>query len=673
MTTNYDVSYVRLFLRKASTWHRVKKLGYYNDIADMDTAVIELQTSRSSPSGNEYTFADSSKGNITTLEDASALLLLDELKTVAKEAKVQGKNKTELLHAFRRTSKRQSGLGFLKRSDTNESITSVESESDSGASTPQSRDAYYLDKIMAETGLCIRLSSEVRMLFDRVHHVFYRSTEWTEKSLTTIILARISRWTFPKYLVSRSTNIFASRDILIEFETAIRTQFRVDNILEFNGTPTKDTMHTVLEIFDEIYPRWRVLLKEEQLKEDTVYAGEGAYLRRFNPAWVYTRIVHKSAFVLGRFKQHLREHTILTELLDQKLFHTSRRGDWYQRRALLEEHYMYALKPNEGRSEEVQKRHWKRISLQTCETGLEDPLTHLIYHYDLQKRVMKLEKALRIPKRIQHDFSHVRLAKPVERTFYGTQIITENSTSTKTVWVDPALPTSTCSVESMCLSKYRSLGWKGYHCESSLIRTLFAALFHDVLFTYVPNVFQTEYQTCPLDLHTDTFYPCRLSEVNMLLNDIANGKAREIVEAFYNKHEVTRTCVVGFDWSFDKMDILTIVDCWSTEGLSAVMKVLAQEYANRGGGVPDLFLWMEFDPVTFQAVGADESSIDDKEIQRRKDIISRGQKGEIMFSEVKSVNDRLSDTQRMWIDVLTGAGIRVELCHAYNIMKRTTK
>ncbi len=53
----------------------------------------------------------------------------------------------------------------------------------------------------------------------------------------------------------------------------------------------------------------------------------------------------------------------------------------------------------------------------------------------------------------------------------------------------------------------------------------------------------------------------------------------------------------------------------------------------RGGGIPDLFLW---DP----------------------------QKKTVVFSEVKSENDRLSDTQRMWIHVLTGAGIRVELCNA---------
>lgn len=60
---------------------------------------------------------------------------------------------------------------------------------------------------------------------------------------------------------------------------------------------------------------------------------------------------------------------------------------------------------------------------------------------------------------------------------------------------------------------------------------------------------------------------------------------------------------------------------------------MAQEYQQRGSGIPDLFLWS----------------------MERK---------EVMFSEVKSENDRLSDTQRLWIHVLTGAGVKVELCNA---------
>ena len=149
----------------------------------------------------------------------------------------------------------------------------------------------------------------------------------------------------------------------------------------------------------------------------------------------------------------------------------------------------------------------------------------------------------------------------------------------------------------------------------------------------MPNVFQTPYQTCPLDLHTDAFYPSRASEINHLLVLIANGAAENLVAGVYHREKENQTCVVGIDWSFDIDDLLEIVRCFNGEALATVCKVMAQEYQQRGGGIPDLFLWHP---------------------GRR----------EVLFSEVKSENDRLSDTQRLWIHVLTGAGIKVELCLA---------
>ncbi|KUJ24058.1 uncharacterized protein LY89DRAFT_633896 [Mollisia scopiformis] len=665
--------YVRLFLRKTSAWHRINRLGYYGDVSDLPSTAQALQIVKilpdstadvhanpaelSPPEGTMlescFSFADCSEEMITTMEEASSLLNLEEVKTLAKEARVQGKNKSGLLQALRKMSRKQSGLAWvgLKRSDSEQTNASESGENDDeeDSMSDSNRDKHFLKKILATTGSCIRLSLVTLKLFERVHLVFYRSTEWTDKSLTTIILARISRRNFPDYIVSRSANIFPSRSELLEFEAALRTQFRVDNILELNGNPGKAGLEEVLSIFEAVYPRWQVLLKEEQRKEDRVYeSGEGAYLRRFSPAWVYTRIVHKGMYVLGRFKMHEREHAVTSELLDQRLFHAARRGAWYQRKALLEEHYMYALQPPFGSSDiEQQKRHWKRVSLRTCEAGLQDKDCHMIYHYDLQKRIRKLEKNLKIPKREQHDFGHVSLAKPIEVTVKGVQIKKEyppakrrpsaqgeeRQRSTKTIWIDEAEGGGECSVEAMCLSDYRSRGYKGYHAEGGIIRTLFAYMFYDVLFVYIPNVFQTAYQTCPLDLHTDAFFPSRASEINHRLVEIGNGSAADIIRAVDAREREKRTCIIGLNWDFELDDLLEIVGCFDGQALATVCKVMAQEYRVRGGGMPDLFLW-------------------DTE------------KKEVVFSEVKSENDRLSDTQRLWIHVLTGAGIRVELCNA---------
>lgn len=669
---------MRLFLRKTAAWHRVNRLGYFSDIADLPEAARTLQQDRKLPKSSaevqvnpaeleppegtvledDFRFADTSEEHITTLREASSLLMLDELKTLAKEAKVQGKNKMELLRALRRMSQRQSGLGFvgLKRSDSEQTEYSESgAENDEEDSLSDSnRDKHFLKKIMASVGPCIRLSLATLKLFERVHLVFYRSTEWTDKSLTTIILARISRRNFPQYIVSRSANIFPSRTDLLEFEAALRTQFRVDNILEFSGNPGKAGLEEVLGIFEEVYPRWKVILKEEQRKEDRVYeTGEGAYLRRFSPAWVYTRIVHKAMYVLARFKLHEQEYDVTSELLSQHLFHVARRGAWYQRKALLEEHYMYSIRPAPKLStEEQQKKHWKRVSLQTCEQGLQDKDCHMIFHYDLQKRMRKIEKNLRIPMREKHDFGHVSLAKPVEVTVKGIQIkkeyavplrrrsssglMEERQRSTKTTWLDEREDDAECSVEAMCLSAYRAQGYKGYHAEGGIIRTLFAYLFADVLFVYIPNVFQTAYQTCPLDLHTDAFYPSRASEINHRLAEISNGEAARLITELDAREREKRTCIIGLNWDFGLEDLLEIVGCFEGQALATVCKVMAQEYRVRGGGIPDLFLWRKGDDG----------------------------KSEIKFSEVKSENDRLSDTQRLWIHVLTGAGVKVELCNA---------
>ncbi|KUI66157.1 hypothetical protein VM1G_01889 [Cytospora mali] len=669
--------YVRLFLRKAAAWHRRDRLGYHSDISDPDAAIESLQRSRELPKnetaqkpngegdvagialqdwslGDTFTFADSSEEYITSIDEAASLLSLDELKMLAKEAKVQGKNKGDILKKLLRMSSQQSGLlsvGLRRESTTG----SVDSQGqDQGSETPDpdikqdsNRNQHFLTKILTITGSCVRISPPVFKLFERVHLVFYRSTEWTEKSLTTIILAKISKRNFPYYVVDRTSNIFPHRQSLLEFEQAMRLEFEVDQILEFNGPPGKESYRRVLEMFDGLSARWRSLLEEERHKEEKVYEfGEGGYLRRFNAAHAYTRIAHKAAYVYGRLHDYLAEHNLLTELLSQRLFQMARRGSWYQRKALLEEHYMWEVKPDPKFPDpEQQKKHWRRIAATTCESALKDRDCHLIYHYDLQKRLTKLEKRLRIPKRLQHDFGHLRLHKPEEHTVTGTQLVRNDpaagqrgGVSTKTVWVDEAEGGGECSVEAMCLSHYRSQGWKGYHSEGGILRTLFAYLFYDVLFLYIPNVFQTAYQTCPLDLHTDAFYPTRTSEINHRLADISNGEAPRIICEVDAAHRERRTCVVGLNWDYELEDLVELAGCFPGEALAAVCKVMAQEYRQRGGGVPDLVLWRS------RPEGEGE--------------------GECMFGEVKSANDRLSDTQRLWIHVLTGAGVRVALVNA---------
>ncbi|KPM35495.1 hypothetical protein AK830_g11084 [Neonectria ditissima] len=672
--------YVRLFLRKTASWHRYSRLGYHNDISNLEATIQTLQELRTLPRctaiptpspvqgvdleefnlGESFTFADASENCIHSVEEAASLMSLDELKALGKEAKFQGRNKAELIKSLARMSNQQAGLMSLglSRHNSRDSVASEDQENLKPKLQRENsnRKQHFLSKILAILGPCVRLSPAALKLFERVHLVFYRSTEWTEKSLTTIILAKIARRQFPEYIVCRTSTIFASRMHLLEYETALRLEAEVDRIMEFNGPPGEEGFRKIINVFEKLYPRWKALVEEERHKEQVVYEmGEGAYLRRFTPAHSYTRIVHKAAHVFGRLKEHLKEQELLTELLDQRLFQMARRGSWYQRKALLEEHYMPTLDPNPASTDpEQQKKHWKRIAVATCEAGLQDINCHVIFHYDLQKRLVKLEKKLRIPRRLQHDFGHVGLEKPVEHYVEGTQLKRDipakpgRQASTKTIWLDGLDTNAECSVEEMCLSHYRSQGWKGYHAEGGIIRTLFAYLFYDILFLYIPNVFQTAYQTCPLDLHTDAFFPARASEINHRLVEIANGEGGRLVREVWDRDNERRISVVGLNWDFDVEDLVELVGCFEGSALATVCKVMAQEYRQRGGGIPDLILWR-----VGNATGEAFESEDPGKA-----------KGEVMFSEVKSANDRLSDTQRLWIHVLTGAGVKVALCNA---------
>ncbi|RDA84208.1 hypothetical protein CP532_0258 [Ophiocordyceps camponoti-leonardi (nom. inval.)] len=686
--------YVRLFLRKTWAWHRCSRLRYHSDVSDLDGAIESLQKTRELPHleaaqgpadfdvepfklGDDFTFADASEDHIKTMDEAASLLYLDELKTLAKEAKFQGRNKAELVKGLCRTSQQQAGLaavGLLRRRDWDSPPPSQPRarlrREDSN------RDRHFMGRVMAMTGRCIRLSSSTQKLFERVHLVFYRSTQWTEKSLTTVILAKMARRNFPEYIVCRTTTIFASRMHLLEYEAAIRLEAEVDGILEGNGTPTEADMQRIEEISRRILPRWRTLVAEEDDKERrTVYEmGEGPYLRRFNPAHSYTRILHKSLWVTGRRKEYGKEHGMLTELLAQRLFHPARRGAWYQRKALVEERYMAAAEKfskdgggddhDDGNVDEEGIKRWKRAAAATCEAGLQDADCHLVYHHDLQKRLVKLEKKLRIPRRLQHDFGHVRLSEPVEMTVEGIQIKKHNSPSSsasasasrRTMWLDEAADDSetTCTVEEMCLSHFRKRGWKGYHAEGGIVRTLFAYLFHDILFSYMPNVFQTAYQTCPLDLFTDAFFPARSSAIKARLAEIANGGAGEMVRRVWEANHVGRPLVAGLDWDFDVDDLVELVGCFRGDDLASVCLVVAQEYRQRAGGVPDLLLWRR----------RPRFGNDDDEDKGKEDKEEEDEDDEILFVEVKSANDRLSDSQRLWLHALAGAGIKVALCNA---------
>ena len=458
--------YVRLFLRKKSQWFRVNKLGYYSDIANIATASKHLALPHIS-------LAESGS-SITDIDEALSLLSLDELKEFAKEAKCSGATKTQISASLSQIAKTQTGLsklnGQLTLDFTQKGVI-------------QRRTDHYIHKILHKTGPLIRLLSTPVSLFHRLHTVFFRSTNYDEKSLATLILAKISNRTFPKYVVQRTANVFHSREELLEYERAIVYKKEVDDILE-NGVPTKELLQRVKEVFEDVYPRWKEILRLERGKSHDCISEDDwrtmYYLQRYTPGWVYTRLVFKGAYVLSRFHEYEKEWEVLCELLDQKHFRRGRRGEWWERRALIEvslsftasnheERYMWQF--DKGVSQVQAKKKWLKLSLETCELALQDPDTHVIFHPWIQKRLLRLERNLGIPKAEQHTFAHVALRPPVVREFRGVRI-DDRDAGKKSAWRSTRDPSKEVSVEELCLEQYEALGWKGFHSENGVVTTI---------------------------------------------------------------------------------------------------------------------------------------------------------------------------------------------------------
>ncbi|KAK9382266.1 uncharacterized protein V2V93DRAFT_366864 [Kockiozyma suomiensis] len=596
--------YVRLFMRRRNRWIRTSTLGSYREIENIAEAYGDLISSK--------IFCDGLNSNIPVdIDEILMLFGIDELKQLAKQFNFTGfrGTKKDMIDKLKTQSDRQTCLDW-----SHNGLSLLYDKN----GRKQHRSLKLLRKSLELLGPCIRLCTMTAAVFDRVHLVFYRADAYNESSLSKLILAKISKRNFPKYSVLRSSDVFRGRAELLQYEEALRIQDVVDQAFD-NGLTAQ--LSAVYEILEPIYSAWNKAIK----KEREINVDRDHYLKRFSAVYIYTRLVYKFALVLSRLGKHLEAHEVYTALLAQTDYRQGKRGDWYQRKALIENRYFGGPE-----KDDKERKFWKRQALLTCENGLQDQKTHLIYHYDLQKRIVRLEKELKVLPRDRHIFDHVALKEPVKRTFYGRRI-SNTVIGKKGVWVDDR--ENECSVEEMCLSNYRKLGWQGYHTEGGLLKTIFAYLFYDIIFLPVPFVFETEFQNAPLDLATDAFYFSRASEINHRLADIQNGYTRDIIMETYEREHERQTECVGLDWRFDIREILEAAECIGNSPLSVLCRVFSEEYQYRGSGLPDLFLW---------------------NYEQKKSL----------FSEVKSENDRLSDTQRLWIDVLINAGVDVELCAA---------
>lgn len=134
------------------------------------------------------------------------------------------------------------------------------------------------------------------------------------------------------------------------------------------------------------------------------------------------------------------------------------------------------------------------------------------------------------------------------------------------------------TVEEFSLQHYEDEGWKGYvdfeppqgfvhdvlprlHSEGRVVYTIFGLLFWDIIFATVPGAFETPFQVAPLDIDTDTFYHSRCELFEKRLEEIKQGKAREIIRNVDLRHREDQTLCVGVRWDLiEREDLENVVE-----------------------------------------------------------------------------------------------------------------
>lgn len=520
------------------------------------------------------------------MDDYLDLLGLDELREFCKKRKIslQGRTKREqLVEAIKcNPLHRQQTLCFGK------------------GSLGVGRSLGSLEALKETCGPIIRLFDRVAETLPRLTDLFFAaSSDPQSDNLATAILSDLNRRSYPVYEIARSGPLFESRAHWLQWEGAQHLYGALWKRLEASEEDVECL--TIDHYVSDVLVRWTSELMRP------CYAQRPYFLRRTSSAWVLTKCLSLLADAYEKTREYDKAVAVYESLLEQDLFCLGRRGQWYERLAV------------------ILQRHLKRPdeALQVCTRGLADEWVRTGSRLALRRRKAKLEKNAEG----WEEF-------PIEELVINGELATSGSTGRKLVFrLDED---SVGSVEDLVLHHFaqeENGNWQGLHTESSVYTTLFSLLFWDILFGPVPDVFQSPYQAAPLDFHTDSFYLARREAIDGRLAAIAQEEywKEALVNTWNSQHG--RICV-GVSWEYYDLDQLwSVMRAVGGPALSVLFRSLAEDQKHSRSGMPDLILWRQV-----------------------------GERMEHLLVEVKSARDRLSDAQRHWAWIFHHAGVRMLVC-----------
>ncbi len=122
------------------------------------------------------------------------------------------------------------------------------------------------------------------------------------------------------------------------------------------------------------------------------------------------------------------------------------------------------------------------------------------------------------------------------------------------------------SVEKCALGYYEVLrGYKGIHVENEAFPVIYNILFWDIIYyDKVKYVFQSPYQTYPLDFYSSDFYENRKEIINKRLLEIESFTneelSNEIKIIFKNKRNI-KTIFVKWDSKLITEKVIILIAC----------------------------------------------------------------------------------------------------------------
>ncbi|XP_072551533.1 fanconi-associated nuclease 1 [Salminus brasiliensis] len=596
--------YVRLFQRKLK-WLQVSKLDYSEISSDLKPVVQELVCVGLLQTESE----------LEDIQEVLDLLPAPELRSLAKTFHLGGPGNS--------TQKQQLIEGLLRLAKQRSLFARSPGRSHTGA--------VILKRAKQLAGSCVRLHRGPRAVFSRVLLLFSLTDTLEEEEMAaggqgqlyTILLVNSGRLAFPAYTVQRSAQVFRDRDDLIRYEAAMRSLQEVIAAMQTGYWEDALVLYTTAKATWQDLKQTCDLSWQEELP---------VFLRCFTVGWTYIRILSRGVEILQRLRRYEDAVEELRSLLSQSVFCPDSRGRWWDRLALnLQQHL---------------KQHEQAIC--AIRDGLKDPLVRTGHRLSLHQRADRMKESASFKKHrlLLRDIPCLNVKDVTHVTIRG-QLFPHEGGMGKSVFLRPAAGDEgsedgdnamvICSVEELALAHYRKLGFdQGIHGEGSTFSTLFGLLMWDIVFMEgIPDVFRTPYQTCPLDLHTDSFYGNRREAIEArakLLCDASTETLHELVAEAWNSQEGRVCALVNWERFSSLLQAQSLVACLGGEFLSGVVLRMAKDYRHSRAGLPDLVVW-NTSTKSYKLV------------------------------EVKGPNDRLSQKQLLWLEELKNLGADVEVCH----------